>query len=333
MYCVIQFYVQLREPLAEHRPFLKVLAIKLVIFLSFWQSSAISVGTSTLNLVHATDAIAYPDIKVGIPALLLCFEMAIFAILHLWAFPYGPYVPGAKATFYPAPDARRPEILPPRENVHAAPAGGFLGILALWDAMNVWDFVKAFGRGMRWLFCGIKRRREDISYRNKRQNTGLNMDDLRSKNFSPPYDDDDSYRKSENSTRRNTEHLPIAHEFRRSNYGYPVGIYPGSNLRPIDENAGLINHAQPNPMTAVAVSPRLDRHPALMSPYQDQKFDDAPDTPTAGQSATPRPAGRLPYNEYEEEARRAAERNGNRTHGQTNIGRALWGQSPRTDNR
>jgi len=72
MFCVVQFYVQLREPLADHQPFLKVLAIKLVIFLSFWQTVAISLGTSTLNLVHPNDVLAYPDIKVGIPSLLLC---------------------------------------------------------------------------------------------------------------------------------------------------------------------------------------------------------------------------------------------------------------------
>ena len=38
MYCLIQFYIQLRGDLAEHSPLLKVIAIKLVIFLSFWQT-------------------------------------------------------------------------------------------------------------------------------------------------------------------------------------------------------------------------------------------------------------------------------------------------------
>jgi len=37
MYCLIQFYYQTSKDIAEHRPFLKILSIKLVIFLSFWQ--------------------------------------------------------------------------------------------------------------------------------------------------------------------------------------------------------------------------------------------------------------------------------------------------------
>lgn len=38
MYCIIQFYIQIRGDLAEYQPLLKIAAIKLVIFLSFWQN-------------------------------------------------------------------------------------------------------------------------------------------------------------------------------------------------------------------------------------------------------------------------------------------------------
>ena len=45
MYCLIQFYIQIKDEISEYRPFLKITSIKLVIFLSFWQtvSSDISV--------------------------------------------------------------------------------------------------------------------------------------------------------------------------------------------------------------------------------------------------------------------------------------------------
>lgn len=262
MYCVIQFYVQLRAPLAEHSPFLKVLAIKLVIFLSFWQTAAISVGTSTLNLVKPGDVLAYPDIKVGVPSLLLCFEMALFAILHLWAFPYRPYLDDAKPTFYP-PVGGPGAGLPPRENEHLPRQGGFMGLRALWDAVNVWDVAKAFGRGMRWLFVGVKHRHEDVSYRaaarkDSSASTALAMDDL---GLQPPGGKrfagvDTAYAGGGlgglGAGAKSTDHLPIATEFRRSRFGIGgvedrTGTQQrrGSDDTPGAEHAGLIAHAQP----------------------------------------------------------------------------------------
>lgn len=38
MYCLIQFYIQIRLDIQQFSPFLKILSIKLVIFLSFWQT-------------------------------------------------------------------------------------------------------------------------------------------------------------------------------------------------------------------------------------------------------------------------------------------------------
>ncbi|PHH71456.1 hypothetical protein CDD80_5253 [Ophiocordyceps camponoti-rufipedis] len=175
MFCLIQFYVQLREPLAEHKLLTKMIAIKLVVFLSFWQVAAISVGTSTLNIVHPGQYIAYPDLKVGIPALLLCIEMAFFAIFHLWAFPYKPYLDDAPVAVFPK---LRPDGMS-TPNERSPPSGGPFGLLALVDALNLWDFVKAFCRGVRWLLCGVKRRKEDVSYRlDDERNDGHDMASL-----------------------------------------------------------------------------------------------------------------------------------------------------------
>ncbi len=224
MYCVIQFYVQLRTPLAEHSPFLKVLAIKLVIFLSFWQSMAISVGTSTLHIVHANDVIAYPDIKVGIPSLLLCVEMACFAVLHLWAFPYRPYLDNARTTFYPVADPDGLDAMP-KPNEHYPRSGGFMGLGAIVDALNIWDVVKAFGRGVRWLCVGVRKRHNDISYQASLKNSEMDLDDLSPQKFkrnngatSVMMGDDVDTGYHSNLAGQSTEHLPIATQFRRSRF-------------------------------------------------------------------------------------------------------------------
>ncbi|KAK6199047.1 Cell wall integrity and stress response component 4 [Pestalotiopsis sp. IQ-011] len=257
MFCVVQFYIQLKEPLAEHKPFLKVLAIKLVIFLSFWQSSAISVGTSTLHIVEANDALAYPDLKVGIPSLLLCVEMALFSILHLWAFPYSPYVPGAKQTFYPVPDPTTGQ--PARENERGEPQGGPMGIKAFIDAINLWDVVKAFGRGIRWLFVGVKKRHNDPSYSTNGRNS------LDTSYPMKPF-------ALRNNGMKSTDHLPIATEFRQSTfYDKPSPLGPA---RRHEESAGLINNAQD-----ISVSPPTEQNPYLEQPLENPRADGRASSP------------------------------------------------------
>lgn len=153
MYCIIQFYFQIRADIAQHKPILKVLAIKLVIFLSFWQTILISFLTSS-GAINSSEKIQTSDIKVGIPSMLLCIEMALFAIFHVWSFSYRPYVIGSKAyqDVYGHLDAE------PKYH------GGPLGIKAVADAFNFWDLVKATGRSAKWLFRDRKHRMKDASY-------------------------------------------------------------------------------------------------------------------------------------------------------------------------
>ena len=153
MYCLIQFYVQIKEDIAQHKPLLKVAAIKLVIFLSFWQTIAISLLTSSGG-VKASDKFQTPDIKIGIPAMLLCIEMAIFAVFHFWAFSWKPYTLNSKEYMSTTIPGESPQ----------AYQGGFLGIKAMIDSMNPWDMIKAIGRAARWLFKGRKHRHHDVSY-------------------------------------------------------------------------------------------------------------------------------------------------------------------------
>lgn len=154
MYALIQFYYQLKEKIASHRPLLKIVSIKLVIFLSFWQSIVISFLASSGTL-KATPRLAEPDIKIGINCVLLCIEMALFAILHIFAFPYKPYKLKAN------PDA----------GAALRYQGGFLGIKAIFDAFNLWDVVKAIARSAAWLFVGHKKRTLDPSYQRHQSRT------------------------------------------------------------------------------------------------------------------------------------------------------------------
>ncbi|KAB2581021.1 hypothetical protein BFW01_g6619 [Lasiodiplodia theobromae] len=164
MYCLIQFYIQLKQDLAPHSPFLKVLCIKLVIFFCFWQSTAISFATSE-GWLKESDWLAYADIKVGLPNLLICFEMAFFAIMHVFAFSWKPYVIKKGDPFAdPLEDGMGKK--------GKRYKGGFMGILAIVDAFNPWDIMKAFARGLRWLFVGVRTRTNDISYQARMQGAG-----------------------------------------------------------------------------------------------------------------------------------------------------------------
>lgn len=96
------------------------------------------------------------DVKVGIPSVLLTIEMACFSVLHIFAFSWKPYslnhssaVNAAGAGFSGMPHYE----------------GGTLGVKAFADAANPWDIIKSSARGFRWLFVGVKNRRNDISYK------------------------------------------------------------------------------------------------------------------------------------------------------------------------
>ncbi|KAK8213935.1 organic solute transporter Ostalpha-domain-containing protein [Phyllosticta capitalensis] len=161
MYCLIQFYIQLKQDLAQYSPFLKVLSIKLVIFFCFWQSTLIDFLTSN-GVLKTSKYLASADISVGLPNVLICFEMAFFAILHLFAFPYKPYkISKTKEEPSPFDDPTDPRDQKKKKKRYH---GGCMGTMAIVDAFNPWDIIKATARGTRWLFVGVRHRHTDRSY-------------------------------------------------------------------------------------------------------------------------------------------------------------------------
>lgn len=109
--------------------------------------SFLSSGSGSRKPVITTGPrVSYADVQVGIPCVLLTVEMAIFAVAHLFAFPWKPY------DISQSPD--------PVSHYR----GGPMGTMALLDAFNPWDIIKAGARGFRWLFVGIRNREQDSSY-------------------------------------------------------------------------------------------------------------------------------------------------------------------------
>ena len=233
MYCLIHFFIQVRSDINHHSPFLKILSIKLVVFLSFWQTSLISFLFSS-GAIKATEKIQAPDLNVGLPNLLICIEMALFSVLHLWAFSWKPYA-FDKWTFDEVNDVyggRKPRYY-----------GGFWGLKALLNAFNPLDIVKAVSRGFRWLFVGRKTRMMDPSY----QQT---PDDAFGLDASEP----------------GTNHA-TAYEGARGSFTdagpQPGRYYPDPNTD--EEGAVLLSHAQPTGLTSHSTTD-VSRMP---SPYED----------------------------------------------------------------
>ncbi|KAI0685934.1 organic solute transporter Ostalpha-domain-containing protein [Cytidiella melzeri] len=91
MYCLIQLYSSVSTFLSPKQPLLKLFAIKAVVFLTFWQATMLSM-LATFGLVKDTQYMTAENINIGIGAVIETVEMTLFALLHLKAFSYHPYV-------------------------------------------------------------------------------------------------------------------------------------------------------------------------------------------------------------------------------------------------
>eukprot|EP00741_Cyanophora_paradoxa_P011795 tig00020563_g11399.t1 len=90
MYALLTFYLTAEKDLAPYSPFWQLMAIKFVIFFSFWQSVAITI-------LHAARAIpdsefwSSDDVGNGLQNFLMTFEMVVASILHIPAFTWRVY--------------------------------------------------------------------------------------------------------------------------------------------------------------------------------------------------------------------------------------------------
>ncbi|RKF63641.1 Transmembrane protein 184-like protein [Erysiphe neolycopersici] len=251
MYCLVQFYVQLRENLAPHKPFLKILAIKLVIFLSFWQTFLVSILTSpALSVVKPSPMIAYPDLKVGIPSLLLCTEMAIFSIFHLFAFPYQPYTLKGHGNINYSWGPNIKNKLGPNQ-------GGPFGLKAIIDAMNPWDLVKSFARVVPWLIVGRKTRESDISYKSTHQETHENFPleaspNSKESNFSLLINDCDRTNITSNKHTANDEDVRLIDHAQPHSLYQLTGYVPAKQRYDTNGQEITVPHSTTNPENKIS---------------------------------------------------------------------------------
>lgn len=260
MYCLIQFYLQIKDDIAEYRPFLKICCIKLVIFFSFWQNVSLALLISCnqrltesqllisfLTSSHSGNGgilkpsakVAFADLLFGIPSLLLCIEMFFFSLLHIVAFPWKPY------------DIRKS----PDPAAHYE--GGLLGWRAFLDAFNPWDIIKASARGFRWLFIGRRHREDDSSYREA----------TKMKNF-----EQDRRQEGAGGPTIPSGGLDGAKDSRD---GRPMYGRKGSDVS--EDHAGLLSNAQDIPTINVrAPSPFRDVSPDTRLTREDSPYGAAP---------------------------------------------------------
>lgn len=96
MYCLVIFYTAYRLELAPMRPFSKFLCIKAVVFFSFFQGMIISIlieiGFITQAFIPGGIDWNHSDIARNLQDFLICFEMLLAAIAHLFAFSHKPFV-------------------------------------------------------------------------------------------------------------------------------------------------------------------------------------------------------------------------------------------------
>lgn len=90
MYAILQLYLAFEKELAPYSPVLQLVAVKICVFLTFWQESGLTVLAS-FDVIKPTEHWTAESIVVGIAAILSTFEMACIAFLHVKAFSYLPY--------------------------------------------------------------------------------------------------------------------------------------------------------------------------------------------------------------------------------------------------
>jgi Organic solute transporter Ostalpha len=90
LYGLILFYHAAEQLLRPHRPLPKFLAVKAIVFFSFWQGIVLNILVH-LNFIKDIDGFTAHEQATGLQDFLICLEMAIAACAHYYVFSYTEY--------------------------------------------------------------------------------------------------------------------------------------------------------------------------------------------------------------------------------------------------
>ncbi|RCV07714.1 hypothetical protein SEVIR_1G272300v4 [Setaria viridis] len=89
LYCLVEWYTATKDELAHIKPLAKFLSFKSIVFLTWWQGVIIAIMYS-LGLVRSPLAQSL-ELKSSIQDFIICIEMGIASVVHLYVFPAKPY--------------------------------------------------------------------------------------------------------------------------------------------------------------------------------------------------------------------------------------------------
>ena len=86
MYCLVLFYKHYKTELKDIKPLAKFICIKAVVFFTFWQGVILAILVKA-DVITATETYTVDQSSAGLQSFMICIEMFIASIAHVYAFP------------------------------------------------------------------------------------------------------------------------------------------------------------------------------------------------------------------------------------------------------
>jgi len=98
LYYLVLFYVAVQEELEQFKPIPKFLAIKAVVFFTFWQGVLLAI-LSYFGLIGSIGSWKEDNTSTSLQDFIICVEMFIIAVAHHWIFPFKNFRDPTKTAF------------------------------------------------------------------------------------------------------------------------------------------------------------------------------------------------------------------------------------------